>query len=150
MELTPKLMSISAVVEGLEGVIGKKGVVVLRSALAHGSSGVRPGGRVGFDGRGGVVVVDGCEGVGLCCEGARGDGGPHPDRGVFRAVSRHEDVNSLANAKGDNVGLVRFDGHEVVCDDRHGVLVNGEMLQAFCTCIYEAEAMGFAFCELKG
>ena len=37
MELTPKLMSISAVVEGLEGVIGKNGVVVLRSALAHGS-----------------------------------------------------------------------------------------------------------------
>ena len=85
----------------------------------------------------------------MCCKGARGDGGPHPDRGVCRAVSRHEDVNSLANAKGDNIGLVGFDRHEVVRDDRHGVLVNGEMLQAFCTCVDETKAMGLAFCELK-
>ena len=129
--------------------------------------GVGPGGGGGFRVGGGGGVVDYCQGVGLGCEGAVGDGGAHPVGGIWVACGLDDHVGALADlwcwfsrcsdygcwrlaySKGHNLGLIRLDRHKVVCNDGQLMPVNAELLYRVGTSINQPQPMLLASRELK-
>ena len=120
-----------------EGVVGTDGLVVVGC------------GRGGCFARVGLFVVDGCESMWLVCERAWeiGDVGSHEDGIGGIAVGGDENVCSLGDSERDDVGLVGYDGHKVVRNHGHGMIVNGEFLNTFTTGIDQSKTMGFAGLE---
>lgn len=98
----------------------------------------------------GLVVVHGSDGVWLVRERTRRDVGAHP-KGRFRAarVGGHEHVGALPNAQGHNRCVVRLDGHEIVGNHRHDVVVDGETLDTLGSRIDQAQSMRLVGLELE-
>ena len=95
-----------------------------------------------------IVVVDGRYGIWLLGRRAARQVGTNPV-GTLRLadVGLDEHIHPLADAQSDYLGIVGLDWHEVVGNYRHGMLVDGEALDALCAGVDQAEAVGFAGLE---
>ena len=73
----------------------------------------------------------------------------HPVGRVGFPDTVDDDVASLADAEGDDVGSIRFDWHEIIGDDGHVMAVDGEALDTFGTAVDQPEAVLLSGVELE-
>lgn len=97
-----------------------------------------------------MIVVDGRQCVGLVGVAADGgDVGAHPEGGGGALVGGYEDVGSLADAEGYDLGCVRFDWDEVVGDDGQVVSINAEALDTSRSSVDQPQSVRLASRELE-
>ena len=74
-------------------------------------------------------IIDRCQSKWLfdaCTEGT--DLGAHPYYIGGRSARVDDDIDSLTDAEGYHVGLIRNNGYKIIGDDLKGVIVNAEAL----------------------
>lgn len=96
----------------------------------------------------GFLVIDGSYCIWLVGKGAA-HVRSHEDSRVGCHVGFDYYIGALADTKGDHICLEWYDGHIVLCDDGHVVVVNREALQAFGACIDQPQAMSLAAGEFE-
>lgn len=95
-----------------------------------------------------VVVVDRREREGLAA-GRAGQARAHPDGRGRRRRRGDQDVGALPDGQRHGRGGVRVDRREVGGDDRHGVVVDRELLDPVRARVDEPQPVGFALLELE-
>lgn len=109
-----------------------------------------PGLRRWLLGRVCLVIVKRSDSVGLIRQRARGNVGTDPERRLGVACVRgDQNVSTLANSKGDNLGGIRVNLNEVVGNDCHVVAIDREALDTFGATVDEAKTMSLAGGELE-
>ena len=92
----------------------------------------------GFCVRVSVFVVDGRQSMRLIGKIAIGaEIGAHPVGGRRRSHGLHNDIATLTDAEGHDIGSVRLDRHKVVGNDCHIVAVDGEALNTLSAAVDE-------------
>ena len=107
---------------------------------------VRSGRRVGCLASISFFVVDCRESVCLSWKRAWKfwDVGSHEHGIGGFAVGGDQNIGPLSHSERDYVGLVWLDGHKVVRNHGHGMIVNGKLLNAFTSGIDQSKTMGLA------
>ncbi len=83
----------------------------------------------------------------MTAEGA--DVASHPESVSWITGALNDNVSPLANSQGNHVCLVWLNWDKVVRNDRHGVVVDGELLKTFGAAVDESQPMRFPRLELK-
>lgn len=98
----------------------------------------------------GLVVVDSGKTERLGGQTAAGNVASHPESSrAVTDIGLDDDVGSLANAQGDDLGVIGLHLYKVICNDCHGVSINGEALNTFGTRVDKTQAMSLALLEGK-
>lgn len=75
--------------------------------------------------------------------------GTHPHRICGLSGRLNQNVRSLTHGEGNNIGLVRYDRHEIVGEDSECVAVDRELLNRRGGCIDQTEAVRLAGSEIE-
>ena len=97
-----------------------------------------------------MFVVDRSKGMGLIRMTAQfADVTSHPDGIIGFSGGLDKDVSALANSKSDDFSPVGLDGNKIVCNNRHGMDIDAELLKAFSSSIDKAQSVSLPGVELE-